>query len=36
MLTTNMMWVSIAVMLLELLGFPVTSGKVLVETVVCR
>jgi hypothetical protein len=35
MLTTNMMWVSIAVMLLELLGFPITSGKVLVETVVC-
>ena len=35
MLTTNMMWVSIAVVLLELLGLPVTSGKVLVEIVVC-
>src|SRR5213592_3783312 len=34
MLTTTMMWVSITVVLLELLGLPVTSGKVLLETVV--
>ena len=35
MLTTNMTWVSIAVLLLAVLGLPVTSNKVLLETVVC-
>ena len=35
MLTTNMTWVSIAVLLLEVLGLPVTSNKILLEIVVC-
>ena len=35
MLTKIMMWVSIAVVLLELLELPVTSEPVLVEIVVC-
>ena len=35
MLTTIMMWVSIAVLVLEVLGLPVTSNKVLLEIVVC-
>ena len=35
MLTKVMMWVSIAVVLLALLGVPVTSEKILLETVVC-
>ena len=35
MLTKIMMWVSIAVVLLALLGLPVTSEQVLVEIVVC-
>ncbi len=35
MLTNVMMWVSIAVVFLALLGVPVTSEKILLETVVC-
>jgi hypothetical protein len=35
MLTKIMMWVSIAVMLLALLEFPVTGEKILLETVLC-
>jgi hypothetical protein len=35
MLTTIMMWVSIRVVLLALLGLPVTSEQVVVELVVC-
>ena len=35
MLTKVMMWVSIAVVFLALLGVPVTSEKILLETVVC-
>ena len=35
MLTKVMMWVSIVVVFLALLGLPVTSEKVLLETVVC-
>ena len=35
MLTKVMMWVSMGVLLLALLGLPVTSEKVLLEIVVC-
>ena len=35
MLTKIMMWVSILVVLLELLGLPVTSERILVQIVVC-
>ena len=35
MLTKIMMWVSIVVLLLALLGLPVTGEEILVETVLC-
>ena len=35
MLTKVMMWVSIVVVLLALLGLPVTDEKILVETLLC-
>jgi hypothetical protein len=35
MLTKMMMWVSIVVLLLALLGLPVTGEKILVEAVLC-
>jgi hypothetical protein len=35
MLTKIMMWVSIVVVLLALLGLPVTDEKILVETLLC-
>ena len=35
MLTKIMMWVSIVMVLLAVLGLPVTSGRILVQIVVC-